>query len=39
MHFFAVAGGKKGLLSVGEAYELVVTGHTDIMDEKPLGWD
>ena len=27
VHFFAVAGGKKCALSVGEGYELVVIGH------------
>ena len=32
VHFFAVAGGKKGVLAVGEAYELVVTGHAGIVE-------
>ena len=37
VHFFAIAGGKKGVLSVGKAYELVVTGHRDIVEEKSPG--
>ncbi len=39
VHFFAVAGGKKSALSVGEAYELVVTGHAGIVEEKRQGGD
>lgn len=37
VHFFAVTGGKKGALSVGEGYELVVIRHEGIVGEKPPG--
>ena len=37
VHFFAVSGGKKGALSVGEGYELVVIRHEGIVGERSLG--